>query len=202
LPLTTLISRCIYQERPTLRLWTMSFPKSPAIQRILLRGKSLSAALKFIEGQGALSRVTIIELVERTLESFRPRDNASWVEWVAMGRIVGHPEHVELQPESTQDGQVFTTIGQAWIAWATGVGREEALVALTGIPVPEGPQPEGGALHLMALQPWAAAVNALFHDDFDEAQRWFRRATELASQVGSETNTAVQWTYAATYFGR
>jgi hypothetical protein len=199
--LTTLIFRCIYQETTNSRLWTM-IPQTPAIQRILFRSQALSAALQYIEAAEAAPRGHVIQLVERSLGSFEPTDNPGRVERAAMGLIVGRPEHIKLEPAESLDQRVFTIVGQAWISWATSVETEEAQRALSQLPAPRGPQPEGGALHLMALQPWAAAVSALIHDDSLEAQRMFRRATELASQCGTETNSAVQWTYAASYFVR
>ena len=197
--LTTLIFRCIYQERPTNWLWRMPFPESPAIRRIVIKAKALSAALKLAEG-GAGTQDAVRALVQEALTDHS--DNSSAVAHVAMSHILGRAAHIDLQTGDTAEGLGFEVVGKAWIAWATGVGTDEAKKALVELPAPQGPQPEGGALSLMAMQPWAAAVSALFHDDFDEARRMFRRATELSSQCGTETNSAVQWTYAASYFGR
>jgi len=177
-----------------------SFLKSPQIQRILLEADALSAALLCAEGKG--DREDVLRRIEEVLPGLDTADNPSLLTQAAMCHIARRPLQVTLHPGDSTEQWVFEVIARGWVAWATKLGREEARKALRKIPAPKGPRQEGGALHLMAMQPWASAVDALLQHDRDEARRFFRRATELASQCGLETNPAIQWTYAASYFGK
>jgi hypothetical protein len=175
------------------------FHKSPQVRRIFDEAAALSAVLQCVEGQGDPAEA--ISLVEKVAVP-KPTDNAGRLVQAAMAFVLQKPVSTELAPGDGLDESIFEAIGRAWIAWATSTGQDQAQKALATIPAPRGPQPEGGALHLMAMQPWAQAVSALLQDDLAEARRFFRRATELSSQCGTETNSAIQWTYAASYFGR
>lgn len=177
----------------------MPFPKSTQIRRIFARAAALSAVLTCVESGG--DREAAVLLVEDVFGPVPDDDYAKLVH-AAMAHIIGRPTDVSLQGGKTDDQRIFDAIGTAWVAWATGEGKADARKALQEIPVPKGPRMEGGALHLMAMQPWAQAVAALLQDDLVESRRLFRRATELSSQCGTETNSAIQWTYAASYFGR
>jgi hypothetical protein len=177
------------------------FPKSRKIRRILLEADALSAALRCAEGRGCRDDVTRRQIRD-LLSGHEKSDNPSMLIHSAMSHIAEMPFCATFQPGDTTEQWVFEVIARAWCAWAGDTGRAESLKALKDLPVPTGPLPEGGALHLMAMQPWAQAVHALLEADPVEARRWFRRATELSSQCGTETNSAVQWSYAASYFGK
>jgi hypothetical protein len=173
-----------------------TLPKSPKIQRILAEAKALTAALKLAEGTG--STALVHQLVAEALDGHNPTDSPTELVNAAMRHILGRPIPTSSETEGgSLEDNIFGVIARAWVAWATGLDRERAHEALRKIPIPKGPLKEGGALHLMAMQPWAQAVDALLQNDLDEARRMFRRATELSSQCGTVTNAAVQWTYAA-----
>lgn len=192
--LTTPSCRCIY-------LTMAQFPESDSVRRIILEAEALSAALKYAEGRGD-RQDAVLALVKGTYTTHEVEDNISATAHVAMEHILGQARPLPLRPVKRADHEVFRIIARAWIAWVTGADREESQKALHELPIPRGPIPEGGALHLMALQPWAQAVHALLKNDLGESRRMFRRATELSSQCGTETNPAIQWAYAASYFGK
>ncbi len=177
----------------------MPFYQSPQIRMIFARADALSAALTCVErGCGHEKAVQLVEDVFGP----EPADDYGKLVHAAMAHIIDRPIMVSLQGGETDDQRIFDAVGRAWIAWATGLGRANARKTLQDVPVPKGPRMEGGALHLMAMHPWAQAVTALLQDDLVESRRLFRRATELSSQCGIETNSAIQWTYAASYFGK
>lgn len=176
------------------------FLESSSIRAILEQAEALSAALRYVESRRG--REKVVRQVQASLSAHEVTDNPSALIHVAMSHIAGEPSSISLDPPESVEEIVFTTTAQAWIAWATEQNRASSFEKLRTLPIPRGPLPEGGALHLMALQPWAQAVHTLLENNPDEARRWFRRATELSSQCGTETNSAVQWSYAASYFGK
>ncbi len=92
------------------------------------------------------------------------------------------------------DRSLYERTALAWLTWAAGMGPSALLQAL-----PKANE-FGGAIHVMALEPWARATKALHEQDFEEARRLFRRSIELGTQYGTETNEVVQWAYVASFF--
>ena len=179
--------------------------QSPTIRRIIDEAEALTSALRWLRGDGdpadALRRVGLVfpshEVGDIPIES---------VIHYSMARILGKAYEPILRipdPDVDIEGHVFGTIAEAWVWWDRGVDRELAHTRLRKLGVPRAtPRQEGGAIHLLAMQPWAKAVDALLRDDHEEAKRQFHRATELGSQNGTPSSQAVQWTFAASYLGR
>lgn len=92
------------------------------------------------------------------------------------------------------DRAMFETLSKAWLTWAAGTNPEELLVSVAK------PAEFGGAIHLMALEPWGFGIRALAKKDVEEARRFFHRSIELGTQYATETNDVVKWTYAASFF--
>jgi hypothetical protein len=116
----------------------------------------------------------------------------------AQAKILNEPFHISKfkLTKNPVDRRTFETLATAWMVWATG-GNPEPFVAS----VPK-PTEYGGALHLMALEPWGRAIVALGEENLEEAVRWFRRSIEFGAQYGIETLDTVQWTYVASVFHR
>lgn len=116
----------------------------------------------------------------------------------AQAKILGEPFHIPKfkLAKNPIDRRTFETLATAWMVWATE-GDPEPFVATVSKPAEY-----GGALHLMTLQPWGRAIQALGENNREEAIRWFRRSIELGTQYGIETSDAVQWAYVASVFHR
>ena len=122
------------------------------------------------------------------------------VTWYAMGKIVGE----DLPPpaftdEDTEDKErvLFLSVAWIWMVWASGAPTKAALKDLDQLDLQE----EGSSvLHHIALSNWALAVRSLLKGDMPEAKRLYRRALDVGSQFGTETNAVIVWTYAATFF--
>jgi hypothetical protein len=170
----------------------MDFKHDPALRRILAENAALFAALSFVEDGGDPANVR--KKVADVLLDHEALDLQSQTIHVAMTRIVG--SKVEVPSVRTESKRhAFGVIARAWITWASGGNTDEALQELQSETISG-----KGAINLMALQPWAEAVASLLSNDLPEARRLFRRATEIGSQLGTEANIVIQWTYAATFF--
>lgn len=170
----------------------------PSVRLVIAQAEALSAALAYVNnGTGrdealklvakALDRGTFLTVEELTIQS-------------AMRLILGQDESVNHRfyaATRPPTRHFFETTARAWMIWAEKGSTSEALEALHQL---EDPSAKKEALHLMALQPWRLAVEALLEEDLAEAKRQFLRATELGSQLGTETNPVVQWSYAASFF--
>jgi hypothetical protein len=116
----------------------------------------------------------------------------------AQARLLGEPFKIPkfTLSKNPVDRRTFETLATAWMVWAGG-GDPEPFVA--SVPKPD---EYGGALHLMALEPWGRAIRALGEDNWEEAVRWFKRSIEFGAQYEIETSDAVQWSYVASVFHR
>jgi len=170
----------------------------PSVQQVIAQSEALLAALAYVDRgvdrdgalekvQRALDRGTFLTVEELTIRS-------------AMRRILGQEAlasyrfYPAVRPTSRH---FFEVSARAWMIWAEKGSASEALTDLHSL---EEPSPKSGALHLMALVPWKLAIEALLEEDLAEARRQFLRSAELGSQIGTETNPAVQWSYAASFF--
>jgi hypothetical protein len=174
---------------------------SPAVEQLIAESEALTAVLACVEGTG--NREEADRLVEQALRGHSDASLEGVLTQFAMERIVGeaHGAVPQVEPASEPfERQLFETTALAWIRWATGTELERAQGALRDLQEVDGYQPQGGALHLMTLRPWQLAVEALLGGNSQEARRLFKRSTELGGQCGTETNPAVQWTYASSFY--
>ncbi len=116
----------------------------------------------------------------------------------AQAKMLGEPFKIpKFNPaKNPVDRRTFETLATAWMVWAGG-GDPGPFV--DSVPKPD---EYGGALHLMALEPWGKAILALGENNEDEAVRWFRRSVEFGAQYDIETSDAIQWSYVASVFHR
>lgn len=175
---------------------------NPGVQEILREAKALSAALKCLGGPLSDEARTLIEGV---LSDYAVTNAETQLIFCAMSRLLGLRRKTVPPPGNSPDidRQVFEKTAGAWMAWAfqSERGRAMALAELKKLVliVIETTEGAGGAIHLMALHPWIAAITALLENNHEEARRQYHRATEIGAQLGTETNPAIQWTYAATF---
>lgn len=96
---------------------------------------------------------------------------------------------------------VYETIAAAWLRWFnTGDASAVGLMARIRTLEPDMGHVPDGAIELMSLGEWGRAVEALAIGDEANARRHFERAVEIGSQMGSDSNPSVNWTYAASFF--
>lgn len=147
--------------------------------------------------EDSTQRPTALKLVEQWYARGKKTTVAEQVIRAAQAKILGRPilaVSVKSDAKKSVDVRVFEAFAQAWTLWAAG---EDPTSHLS----PSKADDEyGGAIHLMALEPWGEAIRELHSGSAEEARRLFRRSMELGSQCGTETNNVVQWTYAASFF--
>lgn len=164
------------------------------LERTLAENKALSAMIDALTPHGCEQAV---DQVRALWTGEVPEDPDDRVIFVAWARILGISVEVPIIPSGDDTARhLFARTARAWMLWAIGEGTK-AKVALETIPEDRGR--EGGEIHLMALGPWCHGVGALIRGDREEALRYFRRSTEIGSQLGTETNYVIQWTFAATF---
>jgi hypothetical protein len=119
--------------------------------------------------------------------------------WYAMGKIVGKelpsPEFPTDEDEEDKE-HLFSTTSWAWMSWAANGPSNRILERLNRLDLKEGPS---SVLHQLALSNWAYAVQALHSNDLVEAKRRYKRSLEIGGQFGTDTNSVILWTYAATF---
>lgn len=108
---------------------------------------------------------------------------------------VNIPEPDFLPVSGPSDQQEFAVITRAWIHWARK-DLDQASHAIQFAPLYAA---KGSLLHIMVLRPWRDAVRSLIISHPREAQRMFHRSMEMGCQIGTETNSAIQWSYVASF---
>ncbi len=187
---------------------------NPEVLRLIAQAEAVSTALACLDvsipvyPQPPEDQIRALRLVQACLtKSPAPTTVEDRIIQSAMSLILSQevklPEfHPTAEPP---EQQLFEIVAHAWMIWAAGEPSSETLADLSlafADLAQLAPSMKGGALHLMALQPWRLAVEALLREDNSEAVRQFHRSSELGSQFGTETNPAIQWTYAASFFPR
>jgi hypothetical protein len=173
----------------------MSFSE---VSRLMTEGRAISVVCEAIAGrENPLKAQRFVEglLVEQPTETVE-----DLVTWYAMNRISGreiHPTGPLFYEEGADpDRELFLATSDAWVIWATE-GPTSRVLPLHSLNTSE----EGSSItHHIALTAWAQAVKNLLAGDLAESKRFYRRAIEVGGQFGTETNSVIVWTYAATFF--
>jgi hypothetical protein len=122
------------------------------------------------------------------------------VTWYAMGKITQEelpaPARIDEDPEDSERA-LFLAVAWAWMIWISGGSKNSALAELDRLDLQE---ESPLVLHHLALSNWAFAVRALLKGKTKEAKRRYRRALDVGSQFGTESNSVIVWTYAASFF--
>jgi len=168
------------------------------ISRLMSESRAVAMVCEAIEGRESPLRVQqFIQGLFRNQPSDTVEDR---ITWYAMGKILQSelpaPDRFD---EETEDAEraLFLSVAWAWVVWASGGSKDSALAELDKLRLQEeGPN----VLHHLALSNWAFAVRALLTSKTKEAKRRYRRALDVGSQFGTESNPVITWTYAASFF--
>lgn len=139
-----------------------------------------------------------LRLIRESYDSRTGHTVEDLVTHCAQAKVLGESYRIPqfVPAKNPVDRRTFETLATAWMVWATG-GNPGPFV--DNVPKPD---EYGGALHLMALEPWGKAIQALGDNQIDEAVRWFKRSVEFGAQYDIETSDAIQWSYVASIFHR
>lgn len=146
--------------------------------------------------EGAVEKTLALQLIAEWYDRGQQGTVEEQIIYGAHARILGRTVILpKFEPsKKPADRRMFEVIAKAWLTWATGGDPTPLLNARPK------PSEYGGAIHMMALEPWAAATKALHERNGEEARRFFRRSVELGSQYDTETNEVVKWAYVASFF--
>lgn len=164
--------------------------QSPEARRLIVESKALRAALAQTDDAQELVRQAYGLAPTSSLV-----DNiVRWSMRVILGETI---EPGEIAMTGEPDHTYFGLTALAWAHWRTGepAPAQDCLIQAGLI---QGVQ--GRALHMMALQLWKAAIQALVDEQPEEAKKLYRRAMEMSAQMGTSTSQAIHWTYAASFF--
>ena len=162
--------------------------ESSVTQRIIAESKALRAALANMDNAR--------DLVRGTFEAPRSGPEGEVIA-TAMLHILGTATAPLTLSAKNPDMAFFCYTANAWSNWVLNDPAMAKKWLRQAGTITEAP---GGALHLMALRPWKAAIEALLARNTEEAKKLFRRSLEVSGQMGTSTNVALQWSYAASFF--
>lgn len=167
------------------------------IRRLMSEGRAVAMACEAIEGRE--SPLKVQQFIQGLFRN-QPTDTVEdLVTWYAMGKIAQEelpaPARIEEEPEDSER-VLFLAVAWAWMTWVSGGSKASALAELDRLDQEESPS----VLHHLALSNWAFAVRALLMGKTKEAKRRYRRALDVGSQFGTESNPVIVWTYAASFF--
>jgi hypothetical protein len=178
---------------------------NPEVEQIIAEMIALNASLRAIKDPGEVPDA--LRLVRQSFKVRKaPKSFEDFVIVQAMRKLLGleplkgFPKTLSMYPWTQA---VFEVVGLAWVAWAEGkpIEAEKFVKQLWGAPERAGAVPDDrrGAVHLLALQSWAKAVEALAAGVPEEAERFFKRAAEIGASFGNESHPVVLWTMAASF---
>jgi hypothetical protein len=164
--------------------------------RFLIEGRAIQRLFAAMEGQESLGEsLQLVEHLHRTQPCDSPEEILTWY---AMGKLLGKPldtpERFIGDDDDTEEA-LFQTTAWAWMNWACGEDAKKPLFALSELKH----HTEDKLIHVLALSNWSNAVENLLRANLPEAKRRYRRAVDLGSQFGTDTSTAIFWTYSATF---
>jgi hypothetical protein len=189
-------------KRPRKSSETSEGRENEKLGTLLLEMDALHTTLQVVD-QGVDSTEAVV-LTRMAFNHDRPANSAEErLIFRAMAKILDMPVALssKLPAKAPWERRVFESVAHAWVCWANDPNSE---IPLEEIPklrsAQRGTCKQAGAVHLLALYFWAAAVEALAKSDRAEARRLWRRAIEIGSSFGTPSNAAVLWSYAASFF--
>jgi hypothetical protein len=170
-------------------------PQDPVVA-LLAQGEALQSALRvvYLGDRPDDARLRCRSVAHDT----RPDNLVEVLLVTAAARIAGDPPTILKLPRMKDDlTPTITTLCRAWLTWTQGDVPASVLADIRGVQRTETPDE---VVDSMVIQFWAKAMVALFEGDLAEARRLWRRANDLASSFGLDSQPAIAWSYAATFF--
>lgn len=164
--------------------------------------EALAGALLVCDGRGDIEGT--LRLCRTYLARLNPSTVADYVTEAALTRILGRPVG-PVEPwlnGRNWEEQVSEAVGLAWLDWAAGAPDEarRKIHALRAKRKSESFNGRTGAIHLLTLAFWSEAILLSIDEDREGARRFYKRALELGSQLGTDSHPMISWAYAATFF--
>lgn len=176
------------------------------VETLVMEMAALEALFEAIRGEGLPDRAVALCRQALEAQSSEPRTLEQHIVRAALIRATSEAfAFTTVLPKTTTRPSwvtfVYETIGMAWLRWLmSGDTSAIGLMARIRAAEPDTGHVPDGAIELMSLAEWGAAVEALAVGDEANAKRHFERATEIGAQVGSDSNPSINWTYAASFF--
>lgn len=161
------------------------------------QGLALSACLRAVEGSE--EPFAAKQLTADVLPAIQPEDLVETTAAAAMAVIAGArpPRGSDTPVGEAEVSGAITAICAVWREWIAG--RKPDMRRLAEASTNNASE---GVIQAMAVRFWAEALISQIQGEEADARRLWSRAMELASSFGIESQPAISWTYAATYFPR
>lgn len=175
------------------------------MEALVMEMAALEALFEANKGEGPADRAIVLCQQAYEARTSPPQTVEQIVVRAALARVLGEPAPdapLPLSAQRTWTKIVYDATAAAWLDWVAGGKSGEGLTARLRRNEPDTENVPDGAVELLALAEWGKAVEALVQDDLATAKRHFERAIEIGSQVGSDSNPSINWTYAASFFSR
>lgn len=169
---------------------------------ILTEMAALEAIFEANRMKGSQKRALFL-CKEALLVGRTPQSVEEHVTRAALCKATGTPFFNSLKVRSEQNSWneiVYHTVALAWLSYIENGTRADGLVATIKSLESSFGHIQEGAVELLALGEWAKAVEAITCGSLQTAKKHFERAIEIGSQVGSDSNPTINWTYAASFF--
>lgn len=109
----------------------------------------------------------------------------------------------DLIPERTTEKRwsrrTFEALSIGWMRWMVDQKDKGVLFYIANMHNDE-PKNEDKSFDTLVLNFWASAIELLVLNQPEEAKRFFERANELGTQVGTSINPSICWTYATSFY--
>lgn len=174
------------------------------VEVLVMEMAALEAMFDAVRREGPSSRAVSLCLQALRAQVREPVSFEEHIVRAALCNATGSPlPHGAPTPSEDPDWTTFVyeTVAATWLRWllrrdAGAVGLMARIRAVE----PDMNHAPGGAVELMSLFEWGLSVEALAGGHEANAKRHFERAIEIGSQVGSDSNPSINWTYAASFF--
>jgi hypothetical protein len=115
-----------------------------------------------------------------------------------------HNVRVDLIPERTSEKRwtrrTFEALAIGWMRWMVDQNDNGVLFYIANMHNDE-PGAEDKSFDTLILNFWSKAIELIVLNRPSEAKRFFERANEVGTQVGTSINPSVCWTYATSFYG-
>jgi len=159
------------------------------------QNRALTIGSAYLEGEGSRDSVALAcaDLFENIKGTSRPDEVMMGALSKILGLKVKRPTFKYSPGPAVR--KKYQALSKAWLTWASGA--DPRLILLN---IPKSTDEIGNAIEAMTLETWGQAIEALAQDNLKDARRLFHRAIELSVVYGTESSTAIQWSYLASFY--
>ena len=175
----------------------------PSIEDLTAERTLLNQAFKALEGQVSFEEIQV--LAQDVLQSrgvfFQTKQDQAISAAVAVLAYQDPTSFTfELEGPFVNKGeQISTTLAYIWTRFVSGLPVDLSILDCVRELLGQVNPNEAGAINLLSLSQWFAAMDSLLQGDIPAARKFWKRSLTIGAQFGTDSHGLISWAFVSTF---